>query len=157
MQGLAKQQGVSTILYQMAMGAGCNGILAPLFLCTFCLRRQTHIADAKSDSLCMCTNTGMPRTCRGENLDGRAAAQAAVDEAGQAGGRISAFYCESILSCGGQVVLPAGYLQDVYQVMHAAGALCVADEVNTLILKGLPFAHCRLLCLFIFVLPAKSS
>ena len=67
--------------------------------------------------------------CRGENLDGKAAARAAVEEARQAGSRISAFFCESILSCGGQVVLPAGYLQDVYQVMHEAGALCIADEV----------------------------
>ena len=67
--------------------------------------------------------------CRGEHLDGRAAAQAAVEAAHQAGARISAFYCESILSCGGQVVLPAGYLQEVYQVMHEEGALCIADEV----------------------------
>lgn len=71
-----------------------------------------------------------PDVYRGENLDGRAAAQAAVEAAHQAGGRISAFYCESILSCGGQVVLPAGYLQQVYQVMHQEGALCIADEVQ---------------------------
>lgn len=68
--------------------------------------------------------------CRGKNLDGRAAAQAAVDEAHQAGGQISAFFCESILSCGGQVVLPSGYLQEVYDVMHQAGAVCIADEVT---------------------------
>ena len=68
--------------------------------------------------------------CRGTNLDGKAAAKAAVAAAHSAGGRISAFFCESILSCGGQVVLPAGYLQDVYDVMHEAGALCVADEVS---------------------------
>lgn len=90
---------------------------------------------------CACNQVGQHRqlmhgtevklvlVCRGENLDGKAAAQAAVKEARQAGGRISAFFCESILSCGGQVVLPAGYLQDVYQVMHEAGALCIADEV----------------------------
>ena len=76
-------------------------------------------------------NLRLVLACRGENLDGKAAAQAAVEEARQAGGRISAFYCESILSCGGQVVLPAGYLQDVYQVMHEEGAICIADEVLT--------------------------
>ena len=62
-------------------------------------------------------------------MDGKAAAQAAVGAAHKAGGRMCAFYCESILSCGGQVVLPAGYLQDVYEVMHQEGAVCVADEV----------------------------
>ena len=80
-------------------------------------------------SLYTCSNPKLVLACRGENLDGKAAAQAAVEEARQAGGRISAFYCESVLSCGGQVVLPAGYLQDVYHVMHEAGALCIADEV----------------------------
>lgn len=67
---------------------------------------------------------------RGVNLDGKAAAKAAVAEADKAGGRISAFFCESILSCGGQVVLPAGYLQDVYDVMHQEGAVCIADEAS---------------------------
>ena len=81
----------------------------------------------------------MVLACRGENLDGKAAAQAAVEEARQAGGHISAFYCESILSCGGQVVLPAGYLQDVYQVMREAGALCIADEVLSLMKACLGF------------------
>ena len=55
---------------------------------------------------------------------------AAVKAAHQAGGRIGAFFCESILSCGGQVVLPAGYLQEVYDVMHQEGAVCIADEVS---------------------------
>ena len=73
---------------------------------------------------------GSTLPCRKENLDGKAAAQAAVDAAHKAGGRICAFYCESILSCGGQVVLPAGYLQDVYKVMHQEGAVCIADEVQ---------------------------
>ena len=41
--------------------------------------------------------------CRGEHLDGRKAAKAAITEAHAAGGRICAFFCESVLSCGGQV------------------------------------------------------
>jgi hypothetical protein len=67
---------------------------------------------------------------RGENLDGRAAARAVVAEAERQGARICAFFCESLLSCGGQVVLPPGYLQAVYEEFRAAGALCVADEVG---------------------------
>jgi len=41
-------------------------------------------------------------TGRGLHLDGRAAAAAAIAEAEAAGGRICAFFAESILSCGGQ-------------------------------------------------------
>lgn len=42
----------------------------------------------------------------------------------------AAFYCESILGCGGQVVLPEGYLQAAYAYARAAGAVCIADEVQ---------------------------
>ncbi len=40
---------------------------------------------------------------RGNHLDGRKAARAAIAEAHAAGGKICAFFCESVLSCGGQV------------------------------------------------------
>lgn len=30
-----------------------------------------------------------------------------------------------------QIVYPPGYLAAVYEVMHAAGVVCVADEVQT--------------------------
>ena len=43
----------------------------------------------------------------------------------------AAFLSESILSCGGQVVLPKGYLQAAYAKTRAAGGLCIADEVQT--------------------------
>ena len=46
---------------------------------------------------------GRPAACRGLRLDGRAAARAAIREAHAAGARICAFFCESILSCAGQV------------------------------------------------------
>lgn len=41
--------------------------------------------------------------CRKMNLDGRKAAKDAIAAAHSVGGKIGAFYCESILSCGGQV------------------------------------------------------
>lgn len=44
-----------------------------------------------------------PDTYRAENLDGAAAARAAIAAAEAAGGRMAAFFSESILSCGGQV------------------------------------------------------
>ena len=46
------------------------------------------------------------------------------------GREIAAFFCESILSCGGQIVLPPGYLAAAYDSVHAAGGVCVADEVQ---------------------------
>ncbi|MEM1216636.1 MAG: aminotransferase class III-fold pyridoxal phosphate-dependent enzyme [Bacteroidota bacterium] len=42
----------------------------------------------------------------------------------------AAFLHESILSCGGQIVLPAGYLEMVYQQVRQHGGLCIADEVQ---------------------------
>lgn len=46
------------------------------------------------------------------------------------GKNVAAFICESILSCGGQIVLPPGYLQAAYQLVREAGGLCIADEVQ---------------------------
>lgn len=69
--------------------------------------------------------------CRQTNLDGRAAAKKAIAEAHAAGARIGAFIAEPILSCGGQVVLPDGYLAAVYEEMRAEGAACIADEIQT--------------------------
>ncbi|MCZ6693316.1 MAG: aminotransferase class III-fold pyridoxal phosphate-dependent enzyme, partial [Bacteroidetes bacterium] len=43
---------------------------------------------------------------------------------------VAGFICESILSCGGQVPLPAGYLSEVYSIIREAGGICIADEVQ---------------------------
>ncbi|HSR70237.1 MAG TPA: aminotransferase class III-fold pyridoxal phosphate-dependent enzyme [Acidobacteriota bacterium] len=40
------------------------------------------------------------------------------------------FMMESIPSCGGQIVLPQGYLKEAYRLVRAAGGLCIADEVQ---------------------------
>ena len=40
------------------------------------------------------------------------------------------FYCESLLGCGGQIVLPDGYLREACAAVRAAGALYLADEVQ---------------------------
>jgi 4-aminobutyrate aminotransferase-like enzyme len=54
----------------------------------------------------------------------------ALREAGRIPGGIAAFMCESILSCGGQIELPAGYLPECYRHTRAAGGVCIADEVQ---------------------------
>ncbi len=42
----------------------------------------------------------------------------------------AAFLCESLLSCGGQIELPPGYLAAAYAHARSAGAVCIADEVQ---------------------------
>lgn len=46
------------------------------------------------------------------------------------GRSIAAFISESLLGCGGQIVLPDGYLQEVYQLVRKVGGVCIADEVQ---------------------------
>lgn len=42
----------------------------------------------------------------------------------------AAFIEETLLGCGGQIVLPDGYLQEAYAHVRAAGGVCIADEVQ---------------------------
>jgi len=41
------------------------------------------------------------------------------------------FIAESMPSVAGQIVLPDGYLNKVYEAVRAAGGVCIADEVQT--------------------------
>lgn len=40
------------------------------------------------------------------------------------------FICETLLGVGGQIPLPPGYLQQVYDNVRVAGGVCIADEVQ---------------------------
>ena len=53
-----------------------------------------------------------------------------IERAEAAGRRVGAFICESLLGCGGQIVLPEGYLHRVYAAVRAAGGVAIADEVQ---------------------------
>ncbi len=46
------------------------------------------------------------------------------------GGKAAGFLAEAIPGCAGQVVLPPGYLESAYEKARAAGAVCIADEVQ---------------------------
>jgi len=46
------------------------------------------------------------------------------------GRKLGGFICESIISCGGQIELPKGYLKIVYEAIRNAGGLCISDEVQ---------------------------
>jgi 4-aminobutyrate aminotransferase-like enzyme len=54
-----------------------------------------------------------------------------VNAARGRGRSVAAFLAETCPSVGGQLVFPAGYLQNVYKHVHEAGAVCIADEVQT--------------------------
>ena len=76
----------------------------------------------------------MPDPYRGQfGADGAAYAQAAADiiaNMARQDQKPAAFICESLLSCGGQIVLPEGYLTAVYAAVRAAGGVTIADEVQ---------------------------
>jgi len=54
----------------------------------------------------------------------------AIQTVQQQGRGIAGFICESLLSCGGQIVLPENYLKKAFEHVHEAGGLCIMDEVQ---------------------------
>ncbi|SDZ89329.1 aminotransferase class III-fold pyridoxal phosphate-dependent enzyme [Microbulbifer marinus] len=56
--------------------------------------------------------------------------QRIIEELAADGRGVAAFYAESQIGTGGQIVLPEGYLNTVYEHVRAAGGVCVADEVQ---------------------------
>ncbi len=57
-------------------------------------------------------------------------AKLGIEKIKKEGQNVAGFIAESILSCGGQVMLPQGYLSSVYEMVRAEGGLCIADEVQ---------------------------
>jgi 4-aminobutyrate aminotransferase-like enzyme/Ser/Thr protein kinase RdoA (MazF antagonist) len=47
------------------------------------------------------------------------------------GRSLAGYISECVPSVGGQIVLPNGYLQQVYALVRAAGGVCIADDVQT--------------------------
>jgi 4-aminobutyrate aminotransferase-like enzyme len=45
-------------------------------------------------------------------------------------GGFAGYICESMLGCGGQIVLPDSYLRHSFDHVRAAGGLCIVDEVQ---------------------------
>lgn len=78
----------------------------------------------------------MPDVYRGAHrtpdagLQYAAYAAQAISQLQAQGRRPAAFIAESVLSCGGQIPLPPGYLPAAYSAVRAAGGLCIADEVQ---------------------------
>jgi 4-aminobutyrate aminotransferase-like enzyme len=68
----------------------------------------------------------------GDDIGGRYAVHAgeALDHLKKQGRKPAAFICESLLGCGGQIVLPDGYMKEAFRHVRQAGAVCIADEVQ---------------------------
>lgn len=54
----------------------------------------------------------------------------AVQQVQHRGAAPAAFICESMLGCGGQIVLPENYLARAFSHVRAAGGVCIVDEVQ---------------------------
>ncbi|GAC1677984.1 MAG: aminotransferase class III-fold pyridoxal phosphate-dependent enzyme [Candidatus Acidiferrum sp.] len=70
---------------------------------------------------------------RGESGIGAKYARDVVDvlDSARAEGRgVAAYIAETMPSVGGQIVFPEGYLAETYKHVRAAGAVCIADEVQ---------------------------
>lgn len=55
----------------------------------------------------------------------------AVQKIQSSGNKLAALIFESVISCGGQVELPSGFLKQSYEVIRKNGGVCIADEVQT--------------------------
>jgi 4-aminobutyrate aminotransferase-like enzyme/Ser/Thr protein kinase RdoA (MazF antagonist) len=75
----------------------------------------------------------LPDVYRGAHRGDDAGARYAGEVTGalRKSGNVAGFFCESAVSCGGQIILPSGYLREAYAAVRAAGGVCVADEVQT--------------------------
>lgn len=56
---------------------------------------------------------------------------ALLDQISNGGHTLAAYLAETCPSVAGQIMLPTGYLADVYKRVRQAGGLCIADEVQT--------------------------
>jgi len=79
----------------------------------------------------------LPDTFRGKHTGEDAAEKYAQEVQNQinnihAKGRgVGAFIIEPIISCGGQIELPEGFLTKAYKAIRKVGGLCISDEVQT--------------------------
>lgn len=79
----------------------------------------------------------IPDVYRGEYSDEKSAGKSyasfiknEIEDIKKQGKNVAGFICESILSCGGQIVLPDEYLEEAYKLVRDEGGLCIADEVQ---------------------------
>lgn len=69
---------------------------------------------------------------RGENtgLQYAQEVQKCIDNIEQKGKSVGGFIIEPIISCGGQIELPEGFLAESYKLVRKSGGICISDEVQ---------------------------
>ncbi len=79
----------------------------------------------------------LPDTFRGKYRGKNAATkyaeeiQKCIENIQKKGRNVGGFIIEPIISCGGQVELPEGFLTKAYKKVRKAGGICISDEVQT--------------------------
>ena len=70
---------------------------------------------------------------RGENTASEYAeeVQKCIENIQQKERNVGGFIIEPIISCGGQIELPKGFLAKAYEKVRKAGGICISDEVQT--------------------------
>ncbi len=78
----------------------------------------------------------LPDAFRGKYRGGNTAeayaeeVQKQIESIHEKGRGVGAFIIEPIISCGGQIELPEGFLTQAYKLVRKAGGLCISDEVQ---------------------------
>jgi 4-aminobutyrate aminotransferase-like enzyme/Ser/Thr protein kinase RdoA (MazF antagonist) len=69
---------------------------------------------------------------RGENTGDNYAKEVEkqIENIQKKGRKLGAFIIEPIISCGGQIELPKGFLSKAYNYVRLAGGLCISDEIQ---------------------------
>jgi 4-aminobutyrate aminotransferase-like enzyme/Ser/Thr protein kinase RdoA (MazF antagonist) len=70
---------------------------------------------------------------RGENVANQYAEEVkkCIERIHQKNRNVAALIIEPIISCGGQIELPTGFLQEAYKLVRQTGGVCISDEVQT--------------------------
>ena len=56
--------------------------------------------------------------------------QKTIENIEKIGNKVSGFIAESVMGCGGQLILPDGFLKTSHELVNESGGLCIADEVQ---------------------------
>ncbi|MBL4905359.1 MAG: aminotransferase class III-fold pyridoxal phosphate-dependent enzyme [Flavobacteriaceae bacterium] len=69
---------------------------------------------------------------RGQNIASKYVeeVQICIENIQHKGRNVGALIIEPIISCGGQIELPEGFLTEAYQMVRNAGGLCISDEIQ---------------------------
>ena len=56
--------------------------------------------------------------------------QTIINEIHKKGKGVSTFIVEALMGCGGQLILPKGFLKKTFDLVREAGGLCISDEIQ---------------------------